>query len=296
MEEYAQCPTPFVRSDDVLRVYIACRPKRDADLKYVSHPGYVDLSRKDLTQVLGTAAAPLLPLGNPGAFDEFGIMPSSVVRVGDLVYMYYAGWARMSSVPYTVAIGLAISKDGGTTFGKVGEGPVLGLTPNEPYLVSSPAVCVIDGTWHMWYLTGTKWLLDGPESVVQIAHATSSDGVSWVRNGLPIIDPMSEDECQDIFMPFHVGGKWHAIFGFRKPIGFRTDPTCKYQLGYASSDDLITWHRDDSKVGIGLSESGWDSEMMCSSQVIQVGGRVLLFYCGNAFGREGFGIAEMTSP
>jgi hypothetical protein len=34
--------------------------------------------------------------------------------------------------------------------------------------------------------------------------------------------------------------------------------------------------------------------MMASSQTIELDGRILLFYCGNSFGREGFGIAEMT--
>lgn len=296
MQEYAQCPTPFVLDEEVLRVYMACRPQRGPDLQYVSYAGYVDLARNDLTRVVGVAKEPLIPLGNPGAFDEFGIMPSSAVRKGDEVYLYYTGWTRMSSVPYTVGIGLAVSRDGGTTFNKLGEGPLLGLTLNEPYLVNSPAVRIIGDTWHMWYLTGTKWLLDGgkPEAVFQIAHATSVDGITWRRDGIPIIEAMSEDECQDIFLPFFRDGRWHAVFAFRKPVGFRTEPSSMYRLGYASSDDLITWVRDDSQVGIDVSNSGWDSQMMCSSQAIGLDGRTLLFYCGNAFGREGFGVAEMA--
>ncbi len=295
MQEYAQCPTPFVLNDEVLRVFIACRPHRGKDMQYVSYPGYVDLARSDLAQVIGVATAPLIPLGNPGSFDEFGIMPSSAIRHGNEVYLYYTGWTRMSSVPYIVGIGLAVSRDGGSTFAKVGEGPLLGLTLNEPYLVNSPAVRVIGDTWHMWYLTGTKWLLDEgkPEAVFQIAHATSPDGVAWQRDGIPIIEALAPDECQDIFLPFFRDGRWHAVFAFRRPIGFRTDPACAYRLGYASSGDLLTWRRDDTQVGIGLSVSGWDSQMMCSSQVIGLDGRTLLFYCGNMFGREGFGVAEM---
>jgi predicted GH43/DUF377 family glycosyl hydrolase len=296
MQEYAQCPTPFALNDEVIRVYMACRPKRGEDLQYVSYPGYVDLSRQNIARVIGVAKEPLIPLGKPGTFDEFGIMPSSAVRTGDDVYLYYTGWTRMSAVPYTVGIGLAISHDGGTTFSKIGEGPLLGATLNEPYLVNSPAVRIIGKTWHMWYLTGTKWLLDQgkPEAVFQIAHATSADGLHWCRDGIPIIETFLEDECQDIFLPFFREGRWHAIFAYRKPIGFRTEPLSAYRLGYASSDDLITWTRDDDQVGIKRSESGWDSKMMCSSQVIELDGRTLLFYCGNDFGREGFGIAELT--
>ena len=263
MQEYAQCPTPFLLNQETLRVFIACRPERGEDGQYVSYPGYVDLDRNDVTRVVKVSSTPLLPLGNPGAFDEFGIMPSSAVRAGDNVFLYYTGWTRMSSVPFTVGIGLAVSRDGGETFQKLGEGPILGLALNEPYLVNSPAVRIIDGKWHMWYLTGTKWLPnDGkPEAVFQIAHATSEDGISWVRNGLPIIESMSKDECQDIFLPFFHAGKWHAVFAYRKPIGFRSDPASTYRLGYASSADLVTWMRDDAQVGIDVSAEGWDSQM-----------------------------------
>lgn len=296
MEEYAQCPTPFALDETTLRVYIACRPKRGPDLQYLSYPAYVDLARCDPTRVIRLSAEPLLQLGNPGAFDEFGVMPCSVVRAGGGIYMYYTGWTRMSSVPFTVGIGIAVSDDGGSTFHRIGEGPVLGLTVNEPYLVNSPVVRIIDGQWHMWYMTGKKWLVHErkPEAVFQIAHATSSDGIRWKRNGISIIPTKSQDECHDVFLPFFLKDKWHAVFAYRKPVGFRTDRSSAYRIGYASSHDLATWNRDDSHAGIDVSDSGWDSEMMSSCQVIELDGRILLFYCGNMFGREGFGIAELT--
>ncbi len=293
MQEYAQCPTPFLLNEKILRVYIACRPQRGANMQYVSYPGYIDLAREDITQVVGISDTPLISLGNPGSFDEFGIMPSSVVRKGEETYIYYSGWTRKQSVPYTLAIGMAVSRDGGKVFEKLGEGPILGLTLNEPFLVTGPVVHIIADQWHMWYLTGRKWLFEEGkhEPVYQIAHAKSCDGINWHRDGIPIIPTLSEDECQDIFSPFFFGGKWHAIFAYRKP----SSSEGAYRLGYASSDDLETWIRDDSQVGIEISESGWDSQMMCYPQVIDLDGRLLMFYCGNGFGREGFGIAELTA-
>lgn len=293
MQEFAQCPTPFVLDDRVLRVYIACRPQRGTDLQYVSYPSYVDLARDDLSRVDSIADAPLMPLGSPGAFDEFGIMPSSFLRRDQEVLAYYTGWTRMRSVPYTLAIGMAVSQDGGRTFRKTGEGPLLGLSLSEPYFVTGPSVRVLNEQWNMWYLTGRKWLLtDGRyEPVYQITRATSTDGAVWQRNGLPIIPALVEDECQDIFSPFFLGNKWHAIFAWRRP----SARDGNYRLGYAYSDDLETWIRDDSQVGIQLSETGWDSQMMCYPQVIELDGRILMFYCGNDFGRQGFGIAELTA-
>lgn len=222
-------------------------------------------------------------------------MPCSVLRQGDRVLMYYTGWTRMSSVPYSVGIGVAESLDNGETFRRIGEGPLLGLALHEPYLVNSPAVKIVDGLWHMWYLTGTGWLpTEGkPEPTFHIVHATSQDGFQWKRNAKPVLTPLSEHECQDIFLPFRHGGRWHAVFAHRKPLGFRTDRSSMYRLGYASSDDLEAWVRDDAQAGILPAGSDWDSHMLCSTQVIEVDGRLLMFYCGNEIGRWGFGIAEL---
>jgi len=35
--------------------------------------------------------------------------------------------------------------------------------------------------------------------------------------------------------------------------------------------------------------------MMCYPQLLEVDGKMLMFYCGDDFGKEGFGIAEMTA-
>ena len=33
-------------------------------------------------------------------------------------------------------------------------------------------------------------------------------------------------------------------------------------MAYAESEDGVNWNRNDAKLNLGLSESGWDSEMM----------------------------------
>ena len=52
----------------------------------------------------------------------------------------------MESVPYTLAIGVAVSRDGGERFERLGEGPLLGITADEPWLVTGPSVQRIDST------------------------------------------------------------------------------------------------------------------------------------------------------
>lgn len=293
MQEYAQCPTPFILDDDTVRVVISCRPRRDSSLQYVAHPGYVDLDRKDLTRVVGISTSPLLPLGSRGMFDEFGIMPSSIVKQDNQMRLYYTGWTRMDSLPYTLAIGVARSVDGGRSFHRMGPGPSLNIGLHEPYFVTGPYVLPHGSGWQMWYLTCKRWIqVDGmPQPIYRVAHATSSDGLEWQHDGTEILSVNSTHECQDMFAPFYYEERWHAVFAFRDPLLDHG----RYQLGYASSPDLCSWTRNDRAVGIERQPGAWDSEMMCYPQLIEIDGRWLMFYCGNKFGIGGFGIAELTS-
>lgn len=296
MAEYAQCPTPFLLDAETVRVYFATRPARDDEGMYVSRPGWVDLSRRDLRQIKGISPQPALDLGRTGTFDEFGVMPSAVLRVGDAVYMYYTGWTRLASVPYTTAIGVAVSHDGGATFERIGPGPVLNVTLDEPYLVNSPVVRILGDVWHMWYVSGCRWVEGdaGPEIVFRHAHATSADGLSWQARETGIMPTvLGDDECHDLLCPIEIDGQWHAFFAYRHATGFRTDRGRGYRLGHATSDDLRSWRRSDDLAAFHPPADAWDSEMVCSSQMLEIDGRRWMFYCGNDIGREGFGAAEL---
>ena len=67
-----------------------------------------------------------------------------------------------------------------------------------------------------------------------------------------------------------------------------------YRIGYASSYDLLDWVRDDSKVGIDVSESGWDSEMISYPHVFELDGEIYMAYLGDQVGRYGFGMAKLN--
>ena len=78
-------------------------------------------------------------------------------------------------------------------------------------------------------------------------------------------------------------------------IYFRKNKARGYRLGYAWSDDLVKWTRDDANAGIGFSAAGWDSEMMCYPHIFECDKKVYLLYNGNEFGKYGFGIAELET-
>ena len=153
-------------------------------------------------------------MGSTGSLMNSGAMTSCFVDVGKDIYAYYTGWSRLRTVPYTRAIGLAISSDGGNNFKKISEGPILGQTKDEPFLLSGPKIVIENGLWHMWYLVGTKWLMHNGkyEPVYKFSHAKSKDGINWQRSSIPVISSKYKDECQVCFSVFKHNKKWNAIF------------------------------------------------------------------------------------
>lgn len=294
LNEFAQAPATLL-FDDFVRVYFSCRPKADAKGQYVSYSAFLDLDRRDLFKVVSVSTNPILQLGPLGAFDEFGIYPVSVARDGTDVRAYYAGWTRCESVPFNVAIGGAISHDNGETFTKLGIGPVLGYSPNEPFVMSGPKIRRFNDRWYLWYIAGRKWkVVDGrAEPVYKIRMATSDDGVTWHKEDRDLIESrIEEDEAQASPDVFLANGKYHMFFCYRYSAGYR-GKTFGYRIGYASSPDLLHWTRDDDKAGIDISEAGWDSEMISYPHVFEVDGQVYMAYLGNQVGREGFGLAVL---
>jgi sucrose-6-phosphate hydrolase SacC (GH32 family) len=294
MNEFAQAPATLV-FDAFVRVYFSCRPRADAAGQYVSRAAYVDLNRANLFEIVGLSERPIMSLGGRGAFDEFGTYPTSVIRHGGEIRAYYGGWTRCTSVPFDVAIGYAISRDGGVTFEKQGAGPVLSASLHEPFVISGPKIRRFGDRWFLWYIAGTKWIPNHgrAEPVYRIRMATSDDGVNWKRSNRELIPVrLEEDECQASPDVMFANGTYHMFFCYRYSLDYRGREK-GYRIGYASSTDLETWQRDDSKVGIGVSDEGWDSEMISYPHVFELDGRTLMFYLGNQVGRHGFGLAEL---
>ncbi len=294
LKEFAQAPATLM-FDDFVRVYFSCRPPVDANGQYVSYSAYVDLERSDMFRVRAVSERPILGLGGLGEFDEFGTYPVSVTREGDEVRAYYAGWTRCESVPFNVAIGVAVSCDGGKTFEKMGTGPVLTYTPDEPFVLSGPKVRRFNGQWQLFYIAGRKWkAVDGrAEPVYKIRMATSSDGINWQKLNKDLIESrIEEDEAQASPDVFFANGKYHMFFCYRYSSDYRGKEN-GYRIGYASSTNLTDWVREDTKAGIDVSEEGWDSEMISYPHVFELDGKTYMAYLGNQVGRHGFGLAVL---
>lgn len=294
---FAQSPQALV-FDDFVRIYFSTRAVDPGNGKYLSHIAYVDMA-KNLRDIINVARHTVIPLGGLGCFDEHGIFPMSVLRHEDAVYGYTCGWNRRVSVSVDTAIGLAISRDDGRTFERIGAGPVLAASLHEPCLVGDGFVKVIDGVFHMWYIFGTGWRRysadAAPDRTYKIGHAVSSDGVEWVKEEARQIieDRLGADESQALPTVVTIDGVHHMFFCYRQSSDFRQVKGRGYRIGHAYSSDLINWTRDDNKPLLEGGEGDWDADMQCYPHVFQSDGEVYLLYNGNEFGRGGFGLARL---
>lgn len=293
--DFTQSPQALVFPDFV-RIYYSTRKPDNG--KFLSRVEYVDMD-KDFNRVIAHSDQPVILPGAAGHFDEHGIFPMNVCRIGERLVGYTTGWSRRKSVSVETAIGIVQSYDDGKTFQRVyGSGPILAASPNEPFLVGDAFVKSFDGLFHMWYIYGTRWIEGSqPERVYKIGHATSTDAVNWARDGGDhiISNVWGDDECQALPTVTKIGDKYHMYFCYRQATDFRKNKDRGYRLGYAYSTDLWTWTRDDKLGGLDLSESGWDSEMMCYPHLFEMDGRTYMLYNGNEFGRYGFGVARLES-
>jgi hypothetical protein len=259
---------------------------RDANNR--SQVGYFDFDIDYPQVVTDVSPGPVLTRGKLGSFDESGVMSSWIVDCAGKRYMYYIGWTEGVTVPFYNSIGLAVSRDAGKAFTKISEGPILGRDVCDPYFTGSSCVLVEGEVWRMWYLSCARWEMDNgePKHYYHIKYAWSHDGIHWRRTGRVCIDFKSSDEYS-ISRPCVVNDQdaykmWYSYRGE------------SYRIGYAESEDGIEWERKDDEVGIDVSPSGWDSEMIEYPFVFDHEDKRYMLYNGNGYGKTGIGLAVLA--
>lgn len=292
MTTHAQVPVVEKSGDRRLRIYFGTRNRHNQTVTT-----FIEVDARSLKKIIYTHDRPVLSIGSVGSFDDSGAMPSWIIDHDNKKLLYYIGWNTGGTIPYRNSIGLAISEDGGLTFNRLYEGPILDRTILDPYLSATPCVIIENGIWRMWYLSGVGWQThEGRvEPYYNIKYAESTDGIHWKRDGLVCIDFKTPDEG-GIARPSVLkdGNVYKMWYSYRGGNDYRTDRSKSYRIGYAESPDGLKWTRKDEQVGINVSEKGWDSEMICYPFVMDVNDRRYMFYNGNGFGRSGFGYAVLN--
>ncbi|RYG62360.1 MAG: hypothetical protein EON60_00175 [Alphaproteobacteria bacterium] len=282
-------PVPYLVDETRLRIFVAM-----CDEQNVGRIGYVDVDPADPSRIIDYSRTPLIDIGEDGCFDDNGVVTASLLKDGDKLYMYYSGYQLCVKVPYLIFAGVAVSEDNGNTFTKLSTRvPIIDRTHDEAGTRCVPFVVKEDGLYKMWYTADSKsgWIEAKGKKMplYDLKYTTSHSPIDWSQSTPPelAVTFANTDE-----------------HGIAKCTLWKEDDLYKiiysirslsqgYRLGYGESTDGIHFTRKDEEVGIDVSETGWDSEMIAFAERIEVNGKVYLFYCGNHYGMAGMGYAEL---
>ena len=272
---------------DLYRIYFSSRDKLNR-----GHGAYLEVDMRNPTKVLRVSQDPILAPGSLGCFDDSGALPNSIVNHNGRKLLFYTGINLGVTVPIRNSIGLAEWNHSKNCFERCFDGPVIDRTNLFPHFVATPEVHFENNIFRAWFTSCVGWTigLDGPKHHYRLEYAESLDGVRWERNGTVAIDFKDEFE-------YALGVPRVIKDGLTYKMWFcsRADNvSSSYRMRYATSDDGIKWSRYDHLAGIEVSQSGWDSEMVCYPFVFDHSGSQYMLYNGNGYGKTGFGIAVMT--
>lgn len=290
INSHAQIPAA-VSMGDKIKILFSTRPR--AGLSLIAS---MDVAMDNPADIIKLYDKPILEPGDDGFFDEHGVMPQCFIKKQDEIYLYYTGWSRRDSVPYSNWTGLASSSDNCKTFEKQFKGPVLDRTLSEPYSATGSCIVEKEGVYYFFYASGVDWVnVNGHyEEQYLIKLATSQDGIYWERKNELIVPTLSPKEAMTRPTIKKIGNRYHMWFCYRGTQDFRGGLN-SYKIGYAWSDNLTHWVRDDEQSGFIPSGDAWDSEMQGYPFVVDAGEQSYLFYSGNGFGAAGMGYAVLRN-
>ena len=282
MDNSAITPTPFRISDEVIRVFAGFR-----DPAGVSRIGYVDVLGSNPTSIVSVSRQPVLDIGRDGCFDDNGVILGDVVSTPNGIYLFYVGFQLVAKVKFLAFTGLALSRDGGNSFERLSEAPILDRGPGRTIAGAVHSAVLRNGRWKMWYGSGDGWEFRNgrPYPRYHIRCTEGADLLALPRGGDVCLTPQGAEYRIGRPRVYRINGEYVMYFT-------KGTVTGEYVAGIAYSKDGVDWVRKDEEIGIDLSASGWDSRALCYPALIQHEDMILMFYNGNDMGVDGFGVAQ----
>lgn len=278
-------PYPEHLHDDVFRVYFSCRDKKKRS--YITFIDVDILTR----EILAEPSEQLLGPGIPGLFDDSGCSLGCVLTTPqNEKRIYYMGWYLTRVAPWANFIGMATLNRETGKFEKYSRVPIIERSDADPFSINYPAIIYEGGKYRMWFATHLQWQIDGATSDYgmrcQVKTGESEDGIHWKIADKICFEGKNEAEYAFArFAVIHEDSLYKLFYSYRGE---------SYRIGYAESPDGYSWVRKDDEVGIDVSQSGWDSEMIEYPSVFEHKGERYMLYCGNRFGASGFGLAKLV--
>jgi predicted GH43/DUF377 family glycosyl hydrolase len=211
--------------------------------------------------------------------------PRVVVVSDDHWRMYYTGWG-FEGPGTSWAMGIAESFDGGLTWSRFGEEPILergALDSPDGGGACVPMVLFVEGRWMMWYTAGV--VNHSSHTQIHLCLAYSKDGLHWEKaDENPVLgDDFADDPERSVTSRCYVrhdAGVFRVWYSYACP---------NYEIRYAESLDGLRWERSPISPVLGPSvDPSWDDQTVEYPEVQIVDGTFRLWFCGNGFGSVGY--------
>lgn len=281
-------PCPWQRDENTIRLYGGMR-----DEQGISRIGWVDVDASDPLQVKAVSEQPAIGLGEPGMFDDNGMILGDVLEVSETeLRLYYVGFQLVEKAKFLAFSGVAVSRDRGNSFERVQQTPIIDRCPEGGFIGALHSIARLqDGSYRAWISRGYGWQDIGGRLFPQYDcwTLTSPDGLRFDNATAQRIIAPAENE-------YRIGrpranqlpdGSWE--------LRATSDTLSKQYASFRfSSPDGVSFTRtSDQELPRGTGGE-WDAEMTCYLARIDTRqGRSYLFYNGNNMGESGVGVAVL---
>jgi beta-1,2-mannobiose phosphorylase / 1,2-beta-oligomannan phosphorylase len=208
--------------------------------------------------------------GNPVLGGKYGTcFDLSMLRDGDKYRMFFSWRPRKS-------IALSESDDG-----FIWSEPRVVLGPKDSPEgweddLNRPSIVKVGGLYHLWY-TG-QYKAGAVDGRSWIFHATSHDGVNWLRCPKPVLRAERPWEKSAVMCPHVEWDGAKGIFMMWYSGGEQYEPNA---IGYASSEDGDNWIKYESNpIFMADPANEWERHKAAGCQVFFHQGWYVMFYIG----------------
>lgn len=277
-------PHAMLMKPGVIRVWGGVR-----DAEGISRIKYIDVDEHNPSKILYVSDKPSLDVGAPGCFDDNGVILGDIVSVGEKLYLYYVGFQKVQKVKFHAFSGLAISEDGGVTFRRYSQVPILDRTDTGRYGRCVHTILHENNVFKCYYAVIDDWKIINniPYPIYNIWYTESEDGIHFPREDRVLCVDCVESE-------YRIGRPkvYRTSTGYEMFYTRDLEPK-QYLAGYAVSEDGIHWNRCDEKLPLVKSGEEWDKYEACYPVKLVTETDAYLFYNGNGMGKDGFGYMRL---
>jgi hypothetical protein len=281
---HAMIPTPLVLNKDVLRIFFSSR-----DSKGIGRTRYADFDMNSNFSLIKQSTSFILDIGQPGTFDDNGSLVCSVIKMpNNSFFLYYAGFELSTKIRYRIFTGLAISLDGGESFNRHMEVPILDRTNTELFFRGGPYVQPCKSGYEMYYVGGSDWirLENSIKPIYSIKKTFSVDGLHW-DTPTEILKPNGQSE-------HGFGRPYEFNWQNRKFLYYSVRDSLHetYKLGYAEILNNV-YSRKDAQFELYSNGKLVENRDLMYSSFVSTKESMYMLFNKREFGLEGIYLAKL---